>query len=126
MSGEGGGRTVLSFLAFFFSNFVCFLFGGTGVAAIDSLEAADGTKAGMVEGGFILRTECISRVIKFDSKQKNKGYCSPQELALKYGVPTSSFSCPMTVLKLSSIFLFFSTRNHARTFSLESWKSYKE
>jgi hypothetical protein len=55
---------VLSFLAFFFSNFVCFLFGGTGVAAIDSLEAADGTKAGMVEGGFILR---------FDSKQKTKG-----------------------------------------------------
>jgi hypothetical protein len=24
---------------------------------------------GMVEGGFILRSECISRVIKFDSKQ---------------------------------------------------------
>jgi acyl CoA:acetate/3-ketoacid CoA transferase alpha subunit len=29
-------------------------------------------RAGAVEGGFILRDECISRVIKFDSKQKNK------------------------------------------------------
>jgi CRISPR/Cas system CMR-associated protein Cmr3 (group 5 of RAMP superfamily) len=27
---------------------------------------------GMVEGSFILKTECISRIIKFDPKQKNK------------------------------------------------------
>jgi hypothetical protein len=39
------------------------------VAAVDAPEAADRTKVGMVEGGFILRSECISRVIKFDSKQ---------------------------------------------------------
>jgi hypothetical protein len=42
------------------------------VAAVDAPEAADRTKVGMVEGGFILRSECISRVIKFDSKQTNK------------------------------------------------------
>jgi hypothetical protein len=40
--------------------------GGWG-AAVDALEAADRTAA--VEGGFILRDECISRIIKFDSKQ---------------------------------------------------------
>jgi predicted hydrolase (HD superfamily) len=33
-------------------------------AAVDALEAADGTTAGMVEGGFILRADCSSRVIK--------------------------------------------------------------
>jgi hypothetical protein len=27
---------------------------------------------GMVEGSFILKTECISHIIKFDSKQKQK------------------------------------------------------
>jgi hypothetical protein len=31
--------------------------------------AADRMRAGTVEGGFILRDECISRIIKFDSKQ---------------------------------------------------------
>jgi hypothetical protein len=39
-------------------------------AVVDALEAADGAMAGMVEGGFIPRAECTSRVIKFDSKQK--------------------------------------------------------
>jgi hypothetical protein len=53
----------------------CFLLSGgewgEGVAAVDAPEAADRTKAGMVKGSlsFILRSECISRVIKFDSKQ---------------------------------------------------------
>jgi hypothetical protein len=41
-------------------------------AAVDALEAADGSTAGMVEGGFILRAECTSRVIKFDSKRNKK------------------------------------------------------
>jgi hypothetical protein len=40
------------------------------VAAVDAFEAADRMRAGTVEGGFILRDECISRIIKFDSKQK--------------------------------------------------------
>jgi hypothetical protein len=39
-------------------------------AAVDAFEAADRMRAGTVEGGFILRDECISRIIKFDSKQK--------------------------------------------------------
>jgi hypothetical protein len=39
------------------------------VAAVDAFEAADRMRAGTVEGGFILRDECISRIIKFDSKQ---------------------------------------------------------
>jgi hypothetical protein len=42
-------------------------------AAVDALEAADdGKTARMVEGGFIFRAECTSRIIKFDSKQKKK------------------------------------------------------
>jgi hypothetical protein len=40
------------------------------VAAVDAFGAADRIRAGAAEGGFILRDECISRVIKFDSKQK--------------------------------------------------------
>jgi hypothetical protein len=36
-------------------------FMATWVAAVDALEAADGITAGMVEGGFILRSECIPR-----------------------------------------------------------------
>jgi hypothetical protein len=42
---------------------------GSRVAAVDIPEAADRTNAGMVDGGFILRSEFISRVMKFDSKQ---------------------------------------------------------
>jgi hypothetical protein len=41
-------------------------------AAVDAFEAADRMRAGTVEGGFILRDECISRIIKFDSKQKKQ------------------------------------------------------
>jgi hypothetical protein len=37
--------------------------------AVDAFEAADRMRAGTVEGGLILRDECISRIIKFDSKQ---------------------------------------------------------
>jgi hypothetical protein len=40
------------------------------VAAVAVFGAADRIRAGEAEGGFILRDECISRVIKFDSKQK--------------------------------------------------------
>jgi ABC-type sugar transport system substrate-binding protein len=36
---------------------------------VDAFGAADRIRAGAAEGGFILRDECISRVIKFDSKQ---------------------------------------------------------
>jgi hypothetical protein len=39
------------------------------VAAVDAFGAADRIRAGAAEGGFILRDECMSRVIKFDSKQ---------------------------------------------------------
>jgi hypothetical protein len=59
--------------ASFILRFICLLLSGgewgEGVAAVDSPEAADRTKAGMVEGGCILRSESISRVTKFDSKQ---------------------------------------------------------
>jgi hypothetical protein len=41
------------------------------VAAVDAFGAADRIRAGAAEGVFILRDECISRVIKFDSKQTN-------------------------------------------------------
>jgi hypothetical protein len=41
--------------------------------AVNALEAANRTRAGMVEGGFILKSQCISRVIKFDSKS-NKNF----------------------------------------------------
>jgi hypothetical protein len=37
------------------------------VAAVDAFEAAERMREGTVEGGFILRDECISRIIKFDS-----------------------------------------------------------
>jgi hypothetical protein len=45
---------------------VCFLFlfFGVWVAAVDAFGAADRMRAGAEEGGFILRYECISRVIK--------------------------------------------------------------
>jgi hypothetical protein len=33
--------------------------------------SAVGVESGAAEGGFILRDECISRVIKFDSKQES-------------------------------------------------------
>jgi hypothetical protein len=42
---------------------------GVWVAAVDAFGAADRIRAGAAKGGFILRDECISRVIKFDSKQ---------------------------------------------------------
>jgi hypothetical protein len=42
-------------------------------AAGDALEATDRNRAGTVEGGSILESECTSRVIKFDSKQKTRG-----------------------------------------------------
>jgi hypothetical protein len=58
--------------ASFILRFICLLLSGCewgeGVAAVDAPEAADRTKAGMVEGGCILRSESISRVMKFDSK----------------------------------------------------------
>jgi hypothetical protein len=50
------------------SLFSVFVF-GVWVAAVDAFGAADRMRAGAEEGGFILRYECISRVIKFDSKQ---------------------------------------------------------
>jgi hypothetical protein len=57
--------------ASFILRFICFLlFGGErGKGLSQLMSQRDRTKAGMVEGGFILRSECISRVIKFDSKQ---------------------------------------------------------
>jgi hypothetical protein len=59
--------------ASFMLRFICLLLSGgewgEGVAAVDAPEAADRTKAGIVEGGCILRSESISRVMKFDSKQ---------------------------------------------------------
>jgi hypothetical protein len=72
--GSAWGCLSLTMFAFrLFSLFVClaflFLIGGW-VAAVDAFEAADRTAVGMVEGGFILRDECISRIIKFDSKQE--------------------------------------------------------
>jgi hypothetical protein len=63
------GMHVLDYLCLF-SGFV-FPF-GVWVAAVDAFEAADRIRAGVAEGGFILRAECISRIIKFDSKQTNK------------------------------------------------------
>jgi hypothetical protein len=62
---ERGASFILRFIRFLLSGGEW----GEGVAAVDAPEAADRTKVGMVEGGFILRSECISRVIKFDSKQ---------------------------------------------------------
>jgi hypothetical protein len=53
-----------------FSGFV-FPF-GVWVAAVDAFEAAGRIRAGVAEGGFMLRAECISRIIKFDSKQTKK------------------------------------------------------
>jgi hypothetical protein len=58
------------FLLCLFSVFV-FPF-GVWVAAVDAFGAADRLRAGAEEGGFILRYECMSRVIKFDSKQNKK------------------------------------------------------
>jgi hypothetical protein len=59
--------------ASFILRFICLLLSGgewgEGVAAVDALEAAARTNAGMEEGGFIPRSESISRVMEFDSKQ---------------------------------------------------------
>jgi hypothetical protein len=61
------------------------------VAAVDAPEAADRTKVGMVEGGFILRSECISRVIKFDSKQNNCDACCELSQELNRGTMRHPF-----------------------------------
>jgi hypothetical protein len=52
------------------------------VAAVDAFGAADRMRTGEAEGGFILRYECISRVIKFDSKQTKHFYSSHSGSAL--------------------------------------------
>jgi hypothetical protein len=76
-----GKYAVLSFLDFVF-RFSFFLFlsfflsffsslWGIWFAAVDALEAADKITAGMVEGGFMLRSEYIGRVTNLDSKPKN-------------------------------------------------------
>jgi hypothetical protein len=48
------------------------VYAGSRGAAVDALKAADRIWAGTVEGGFILDSECISRIIKLESKQKTK------------------------------------------------------
>jgi hypothetical protein len=55
------------------------------VAAVDALEAADRIWAGTVEGGFILDSECRSRIIKLDSKKKKKKKTNLRNAPAVYG-----------------------------------------
>jgi hypothetical protein len=49
------------------------------------------TWVGIVEDSFILKTECISYIMKFDSKQSHR----------YYPLPTSSKGCPGPLCNLS-------------------------